>query len=1013
MPTGRGAPPRFSPRTYTVRSPEEKVGVPVHGVPEQLSHYQLIRKLGAGGMGEVYLARDLTLERHVAIKVISGLRQHEEPAKRRLLREAQAAAALDHPNICTVYEAGAEGGRGFIVMQYCEGETLARRLERGSLSVEETLDLMAQIAEALAFAHRAGIIHRDVKPHNIIVSPGGRVKVLDFGLAKVSPAEGLSDANSTPTETQLTLEGSPVGTAAYMSPEQVRCEPADARSDMFSVGVLMFECLTGRRPFEGRSIYSVFDAIVNHDPPSPAALNPRVPPAVAALCLRLLAKTPFERVQSADELRGSILELRHRSGSGSDAPFAGRAPAFRSARRARRMPLVLAAGAAIVILGVLWSSLWRSLPLPQPTAEARQWYEQGLRALHDGSFQDAARALQQAVRLDDEYAMAWARLAEAQAQLDDMRSAPRSLNRVWQLVPNRSRLPPGDRLQLEAVAAMVSRRGADAVATYQALAAERPRDARVQIDLGRAYEIVPDFGQAEAAYSRALERDGQSAAAFLNRARLRGQRGAYDAAVEDFARAERLFQAGSDLEGQVEVLLQRALLYARWSRPVDARAQAERALAMASAAQLEHQRVRAGLLASTALLSEARFDEAEEHAREAVARSARFEALQAHALTDLGNVFLAQGRFETAAGHFRNALEIATRFGADRGEARARLALASTLVTANDGHVAEGVSLAEQASVYYQRNNFHRERLQALQVLGRAAETTGELDTADRAYRQLLAAGERADDPSTIASALDGLSNSLARRGRLPEAIAAGERALGVYEEHGNALNARYARLLLADIEVRLGRLGAARSLLATLEEAAGEEAFAPVIAGIAARLQLASGEPRAAADLACGERVQTDQPMEQAAMEAVCAVALARAGDLRAAERSAGSAIARARTGEDRVTLARVLSGAAEVAARGRQPAVALDRGREAAAIFEPLGADEPLWRLQALMANAAARAGRPAEADRLARAAHEDFERLARTWPDALMSTYLESEVVKAVGGAPAPPRQPADDR
>ncbi|HEX6212473.1 MAG TPA: protein kinase, partial [Methylomirabilota bacterium] len=815
-----------------------------------MSHYRLIRKLGAGGMGEVYLARDLTLERQVAIKVISRGRQHDEPAKRRLLREAQAAAALEHPNICAVYEAGSDQGHGFVVMQFCEGETLARRLERGPLPLQEALDVVGQIAEALAFAHRAGIVHRDIKPHNIMLTPGGRVKVLDFGLAKIAPSG--SPPSDSSTETGLTQQGSPVGTAAYMSPEQIRCEPIDARSDLFSVGVVLFECLTGRRPFDGPSTYSIFDAIVHHDPPSPAAINPHVPPELAALCLRLLAKSRSERVQSADELRGSILLLRHRSGSDSSVAAVIQTAAARAGRRARRMAVIVLAAVAL-LLGMLWFTQWRPLPLAAPSPAARQWYQQGLQSLHDGSFQDAARALEQAVRVDGGYAMAWARLAEAQAQLDDMRNAPQSLNRVWQLVPNRSRLPDAERLQLEAVAAVVSRRGEDAVAAYRALADAHPGDASVLVDLGRAYEIVPDFAEAEAAYTAALQADGQSAAAFLQRARLRGQRGAFDEAIEDFASAERLFRAGSDLEGQVEVLLQRALLFARWSRPSDARTQAERALEMASAAELEYQRIRAHLLVSTSLLSSAEFQAAEAHAREAVAQSARFEALQAQALVDLGNVFLAQARFEPAVEHFRSAQQVAARFGAERAEARAKLALASALVTANDGRVAEGVGLADEASAYYERNRFHRERLQALQVMGRAAEITGDLDAADRAYHDLLAAGERASDPAAIASAHDGLGHSLARRGRLPAASDAAARALAAYEQQNQALNARYARLLLAGVAIRLGRLPTARAALETLRDSAGES-FGPAITVLEANQHLASGEPREAARLACGD---------------------------------------------------------------------------------------------------------------------------------------------------------------
>jgi serine/threonine protein kinase len=275
--------------------------------PEFFGHYRVVRKLGSGGMGDVYLAHDSTLERPVAIKLIAGSQTDTEGGRRRLLREAQAAAALDHPNICAVHEIRSDGGRSFIVMQFCDGETLAARLQRGPIPPDETTALLMQVADALAFAHRAGLVHRDVKPQNIIISPHGRVKVLDFGLAKLARPEGRPPED-TRTDMQLTLEGSPVGTASYMAPEQIRCAAVDTRADLFAVGVVMYECLTGRRPFEGRSTYEVLDAIVNRRPRPPGEVTPATPPALSDLCLKLLAKDPEDRVQSAEEVRDLLAQ---------------------------------------------------------------------------------------------------------------------------------------------------------------------------------------------------------------------------------------------------------------------------------------------------------------------------------------------------------------------------------------------------------------------------------------------------------------------------------------------------------------------------------------------------------------------------------------------------------------------------------------------------------------------------------------------------------------------------------
>ena len=224
----------------------------------ELGHYRIVRLLGSGGMGDVYLARDLTLERDVAIKLLPADGRDQDDTRGHLLREAQAAAALDHPNICHVHEVGqTDDGRAFIVMQYVEGDTLSAVLRRGPMPVRDALALGAQVAEALAVAHKRGIVHRDLKPHNVIVTPSGRPKLLDFGLAKLVHASAVTpDAN---VQSAHTLVGVVKGTPAYMSPEQVQQRPIDGRSDLFALGALLFECLTGRRAFDGASSSDLFE----------------------------------------------------------------------------------------------------------------------------------------------------------------------------------------------------------------------------------------------------------------------------------------------------------------------------------------------------------------------------------------------------------------------------------------------------------------------------------------------------------------------------------------------------------------------------------------------------------------------------------------------------------------------------------------------------------------------------------------------------------------------------------
>jgi serine/threonine protein kinase/Tol biopolymer transport system component len=263
-----------------------------------VSRYKVLERLGGGGAGVVYKARDLTLERFVALKFLSSYRSGSEADKRRFLREARAASSLDHPNICTVYEIDETGeGRLFIAMAFCEGETLKHRLERGPLPVAEAANLAAQIAAGLAAAHEKGIVHRDVKPANVIVAPDGRVKIVDFGIAQSGD------------ESRLTRAGTAVGTVGYMSPEQLRGEAIDRRTDVWSMGVVLYEMVTGFVPFPGEDDQGRIRAILMEEPEPALSLRPGLPAELGWILERALAKLPGDRYQSMAEMREDLLDL--------------------------------------------------------------------------------------------------------------------------------------------------------------------------------------------------------------------------------------------------------------------------------------------------------------------------------------------------------------------------------------------------------------------------------------------------------------------------------------------------------------------------------------------------------------------------------------------------------------------------------------------------------------------------------------------------------------------------------
>ncbi len=280
-------------------------------VGKKLLHYQLIEKIGAGGMGEIYKAQDSRLNRLVAVKILSPGMSGDPERKRRFFQEAQAASALNHPNIITLYDIVSEGDMQCIVMEYINGKTLRDLTPTRGLAPAQALQYAAQIASALTAAHAAGIIHRDLKPSNIMVTTSGLIKVLDFGLAKWVDA-GMSGqtADQSTVEPALTREGSIIGTVSYMSPEQAEGKRVDARSDIFSFGSVLYEMLTGKRAFEGRSGISTLSAILRDDVKPIHEAAPDVPPALEQIVLRSLLKDPAARWQSMKEIEGALLALQ-------------------------------------------------------------------------------------------------------------------------------------------------------------------------------------------------------------------------------------------------------------------------------------------------------------------------------------------------------------------------------------------------------------------------------------------------------------------------------------------------------------------------------------------------------------------------------------------------------------------------------------------------------------------------------------------------------------------------------
>jgi TolB-like protein/tetratricopeptide (TPR) repeat protein len=332
-----------------------------HVIGQTVSHYRVLSKLGGGGMGVVYEAEDLNLGRKVALKFLPEALESEE-ALERFRREARAASALNHPHICVVHDLGEHEGKPFIAMERMQGTTLKHLVSGGPLPRERILELGSQVADALEAAHSAGIVHRDLKPANVFVTEHGEAKLLDFGLAKLSP--GLALGSELPTAELLTRPGSMLGTVAYMSPEQVRGDDLDARSDLFSLGVVLYEMATGRLPFDGKSAPEIFKGILADTPVPPTRLNPALPPQIEVVVSKALEKDRGLRYQHASDVRTDLKRLLRDSAPGRTSSFGSEGV---SATPARRRGLV--AGVVVAALALVLGGVWvarRGRPAARP-----------------------------------------------------------------------------------------------------------------------------------------------------------------------------------------------------------------------------------------------------------------------------------------------------------------------------------------------------------------------------------------------------------------------------------------------------------------------------------------------------------------------------------------------------------------------------------------------------------------------------------------------------------------------
>jgi tetratricopeptide (TPR) repeat protein/predicted Ser/Thr protein kinase len=818
--------------------------------PASLSHYRILSKLGAGGMGVVYLADDSHLQRKVAIKVHSIPKEGDFHSYRRFLREAHTAARLDHPNICTIYHIGEEDGWAFIVMQYVDGETLAARL-RGELpSLDEVIGIAEQIAAGLESAHSQGIVHRDIKPQNLMLTKKGQVKILDFGLAREMREEAAIASDGT-TESQLTEAGQLLGTICYMSPEQALGKTVDQRSDIFSFGVVLYEMLTGRHPFVGENAIAVLDGIIHKDPPSVARYNERVPDELLRIVRKMLEKDRDLRYQSVHEVWSDLKRLR-------EAP-AGEAPEVSQQPIRRRGPLGLAAARLLdVLLGgaaqpalnyrrlfvvisavcglialVFFVQYWRSRPY-KPRPDAVRWYEDGLNAMRDGTYLKASKVLSEAVRLDPDFVLARARLSEAWLEMDYPERAKDELLLVRREESILSRLPRTERLQFEAIEFLVTGETPKGIQTYRSMleAAEPAARSSIWLDLGRACERAADLKCALEAYQKSTQLDPQTAAGWLRLALIHQRAQRYDEATPAFDRAERLFQTASNLEGVTEVRYGRGMMLVGRGQLEAASNVLRDALKSSQTAANIQQQVKILLQLATVSIRTADSATVVKLAGEAVelARANGVEILAARALLTLGTGLFIKDRNE-AEKYYQQAFEIAQRSKSPSVEARARLALAS--VYDAKGLLARSVAEAQLASEFFRRAGYKRETFQSMVLLGRYQRKLGDLDEAAKTFQSMLEASVSGGSGDEQAFLHEGLGQVYFVRERYRAAYASFTRSYEASMAGGNALSAGYSLLNQAACLWRIGDYDMARRRFSEAESLAQSKGFKDLLVSI------------------------------------------------------------------------------------------------------------------------------------------------------------------------------------
>ncbi len=792
-------------------------------------------------MGVVYLAEDQHLARRVAVKFLTSTDRHY---RARFIREARAVSALSHQNIAIVHDYGeTPDGQPFLVMEYVRGKSLSEMLDEG-VTLKRSVEIVSSIAEALGEAHDCGIVHRDIKPSNVLINDRGHVKVLDFGLAKhlVEPTSTGVDLDAQTIYATKTRSDVIVGTPLYLSPEQATGKQIDGRSDLFALGALLYECLTGQSAFSGGSVLEIGAQIIHVTPAPPSAVNPQVSAELDRITLKALEKKVEARYQTAEEflkdLRAVAMTL-----SGNGIPVASKAKrptdGFQRATNAfatlttqlRRQRFSLGSViAAFVVLGLaMWAVVhWWPRSYYQPSAAALSWYERGTDNLRNGAYYQAHKALEQAIVIDSRYALARARLAQAWIELDYFDKAKDELLAATTIAGDRSSVSPTDALYLDAISAIVRRDFKEALKSYTQIAELTPNDSQVYVDLGYAYENDGNPDQALDNYLKAIQlTNGQYATAHLRAGIVYHRKTQTAKAQEMFDKAEQLYRAGSNNEGVNEVLRQRGILFRADGQYQQAETQFRQSLEAARAIGNEAQQINALIELSYLASSQGSISSAESYAQQAVliAQEKQLENLTAGALLQIGNSFSGQGDYKKAEQYFNQAIQFAR---ANKGRVRENMGLSNLGgLYIQTLRIDEGMRFVQQALAFFQQGNYPRNVAYCLTQIGRGYRRKGEYPNALQSLNQKLALAQQSGSQPAIADSYQELGALFFEQEKWPAALDQYDQALKIYESLGNKMRVAFCKANKGNILWRLGHYGQAQQLLdevtATVNETKGQ----------------------------------------------------------------------------------------------------------------------------------------------------------------------------------------------